>query len=61
MSEPTQTCKLCGRKVIVQPDGRGFPPKIAANKLKKICKASGCSCQPEYMAGIIIGSRPGQL
>lgn len=55
MREPTQTCQLCGRVVVVTPDGRGFPPKIAANRLRRICKANGCTSEPKYRAGLIIG------
>lgn len=58
MTEPVQTCKLCNRSVIVTPDGRGFPPDIARRKLQRICKASGCSCQPAYTAGLALGPRP---
>ena len=38
-SQPTQTCLLCGRQVVVTPDGRGFPPDIAKRKLRKACKS----------------------
>lgn len=54
MFPATQTCALCGRMMIVHPDGRGFPPKIAANKLKKVCKAHGCPSEPVYRAGVHI-------
>jgi hypothetical protein len=57
MSHPRQQCKLCGTTVIVKPDGRGFPPDIAKNKLKKLCKADGCPCEPQYTAGIAFGPR----
>jgi hypothetical protein len=40
------------------PDGRGFPPDIAKRKLRKLCASNGCSCDPVYRAGIIIGPRP---
>jgi hypothetical protein len=52
MSQPIQTCQLCGRQIVVRPDGRGFPPDIAKRKLQKICKANGCPCEPKYRAGI---------
>lgn len=52
MSEPRQTCRLCGRTVIVELDGRGFPPEIAARKLRKACRAEGCPCDPQYRAGV---------
>lgn len=51
-TEPTVTCQLCSRQVVVQPDGRGFPPDIAKRKLRKLCKAAGCPCEPSYLAGI---------
>ncbi len=51
-SEPTQTCQLCGRQVVVTPDGRGFPPKNAERKLRKLCAVNGCPCDPAYSAGI---------
>lgn len=57
MSEPTVTCALCGRSRVVVPDGRGFPPDIAKRKLRKDCQANGCSCDPQYWAGVTIGSR----
>lgn len=52
MSQPTQTCTLCGLVEIVVPDGRGFPPKIAQNRLKKRCAVSGCPSEPVYRAGV---------
>jgi hypothetical protein len=55
MSQPTQTCALCGRSVVVVPDGRGFPPDIAERKLVRACKAAGCKCQPQYLAGLAFG------
>jgi hypothetical protein len=58
VSEPTQTCRLCGRVEIVQPDGRGFPPDIAKRKLRKACKAAGCVCEPAYRAGFSVATRP---
>jgi len=58
MSEPTVTCALCGRRQIVKPDGRGFPPDIAKRALRKECKANGCQSDPQYRAGVIVGPRP---
>jgi hypothetical protein len=58
-SEPRQTCTTCGRSMIVQQDGRGFPPDITKRKLIKACQANGCPCTPSYIAGLIIGPRPG--
>lgn len=55
MSDPRQTCGLCGHIVHVVADGRGFPPDIAKRKLVKWCKANGCPSQPVYRAGIRIG------
>ena len=52
MSEPTQTCQLCGNSVEVDFYARGFPPDAAAKKLKKLCKSQGCPCAPKYRAGI---------
>jgi hypothetical protein len=51
----SQTCKLCNRVVEVVPDGRGFPPKIAENKLRRWCKANGCKCDPQYTPTIRFG------
>lgn len=51
-SEPTQTCQLCGRVVVVRESGRGFPPDTAKRKLQKLCSAAGCPCEPRYRAGI---------
>ncbi len=51
-TEPTQTCQVCGRVVIVKPDGRGFPPDIARRKLERECKADGHKADPKYRAGI---------
>jgi hypothetical protein len=50
-ASPTQTCELCYRSVVVVPDGRGFPPDIAARKLKKECNACDCESKPKYTAG----------
>lgn len=52
MSQPTQTCQLCGQVEVVTPDGRGFPPDIAKRRLKNRCQAQGCPSQPTYLAGI---------
>jgi hypothetical protein len=57
MHEPIQYCQLCGRVVIVYPDGRGFPPRIAKRKLVKACKADGCPCEPKYQAGFLAAIR----
>lgn len=57
-SQPTQTCTLCGRSIVVTPDGRGFPPDIARNKLQKLCRSSGCPCEPRYRAGLVIVRNP---
>lgn len=59
MSEPTQTCELCGRVEVVRPDGRGFPPDIAKRKLRKACNANDCPSAPRYLAGVTFGPRPG--
>jgi hypothetical protein len=56
--EPTVTCRLCGRWLIVVPDGRGFPPGIAKRKLARTCSANGCASDPVYRAGVAIRSRP---
>ena len=58
MTMPTQTCQLCGRAVIVTPDGRGFPPDIAERRLRKLCKPNGCPSSPKYRAGLKIGPPP---
>jgi hypothetical protein len=52
VSDPTQTCSVCGNRETVRPDGRGFPPDIAARKLAKRCTADGHECIPEYRVGI---------
>jgi hypothetical protein len=57
MTQPTQACRLCGRSLVVQPDGRGFPPAITERKLRKQCQAAGCPCEPRYQAGITFGPR----
>ena len=59
-SQPTQTCLLCGRQVVVTPDGRGFPPDIAKRKLRKACKSAGCPSDPQYRAGVQWGLREGR-
>ena len=51
MPGPVQRCDTCGDVQAVMPDGRGFPPNIAKNKLAKRCKAKGHSCVPKYTAG----------
>lgn len=53
-AEPTQTCQVCGGIEIVHPDGRGFPPTIARNRLARRCKAAGHVSQPSYQAGLVI-------
>jgi len=58
MSEPTVTCDQCGRQLIVQPDGRGFPPDTAKRELRKQCRDNGCDGEPQYRAGLQIGKRP---
>lgn len=57
MSEPTQTCEICGRQVAVTPDGRGFPPEIARRKLARLCQAAGHISDPKYRAGLSLGGR----
>jgi hypothetical protein len=52
VSQPTQTCQICGRVEIVTPDGRGFPPDIAKRRLAKLCKADGHVSQPKYLVGM---------
>ena len=59
MSEPVQTCRVCGAVEVVKPDGRGFPPQIAKNRLVKRCKAAGHKCDPQYTAGWVV--RPHHL
>lgn len=51
MSEPTQTCQVCGDVEVVRPDGRGFPPDIAKRRLAKRCREAGHKCEPKYLAG----------
>lgn len=51
MSGPVQTCKVCGQTQAVVPDGRGFPPDIAARKLAKLCREAGHKSEPVYTAG----------
>lgn len=55
MSNPQQTCELCGRVQPVVHDGRGFPPDIAKRKLAKFCKSNGCPSKPRYTAGVQFG------
>jgi len=52
VSQPTVTCQLCQRSLVVTPDGRGFPPDIAKRKLRKLCQAAGCDSKPQYRAGL---------
>lgn len=52
MSEPTQTCSLCGRVEVVRPYFRSFPPDAAKRRLQKACAAAGCKCAPQYLAGL---------
>lgn len=54
MSEPVQTCKLCGTQVEVDFYARGFPPDAAVKKLKRLCNSQGCPCDPQYTAGLDI-------
>jgi len=53
-AQPTQTCQVCGRVLVVQHDGRGFPPDITRRKLEKLCRAAGHKALPQYRAGILI-------
>jgi hypothetical protein len=53
-TSPVQTCQACGDFEIVKPDGRGFPPDIAKNRLKKRCEAKGCAHNITYRAGLRI-------
>lgn len=48
---PVQTCNTCQDYEIVKPDGRGFPPDIAKNRLRKRCEAKGCEHNISYRAG----------
>lgn len=52
MSEPRQTCLVCGDYEVVRPDGRGFPPDIAKRRLAKRCKAAGHTSKPKYSVGL---------
>jgi hypothetical protein len=52
MTGPVQTCLVCGDREVVRLDGRGFPPTIALNRLKKRCMAAGHKCEPQYTAGL---------
>jgi hypothetical protein len=62
MTEPSQTCAVCGDTETVRPDGRGFPPDIAKRKLAKRCRVAGHRCDPQYRAGVTISARvEGQL
>jgi hypothetical protein len=55
MSQPTQTCRICGLVEVVRMDGRGFPPDIAKRRLRKRCEAAGCPSDPHYLAGFQLG------
>ena len=57
MGEPAYTCKLCGRRQVVSPYVRGYPPDVARRKLVVWCKAHGCESEPEYLAGMMLGLR----
>lgn len=52
MSEPTQTCSVCGDSVTVVQTGRGYPPEIAKRKLAKRCQAAGHRPAITYRAGV---------
>lgn len=52
MREPTITCVLCGNVEVVHLTGRGYPPEMARKRLKARCKADGCPCQAQYLAGV---------
>lgn len=52
MSEPSQTCKTCGRFEIVRLSDRGFPPDRAKGRLVKRCAEAGHQSKPIYLAGI---------
>lgn len=51
-SEPRQTCRTCGRCVIVVQTNRGFPPEVAKTKLRKLCATAGHDSDPQYAAGV---------
>lgn len=51
---PIQTCRTCKGFEVVKPDGRGFPPDIAKNKLKKRCEEKGCQHDIVYRAGYLV-------
>lgn len=55
MSEPTQTCTVCGDVEVVRPSGRRFPPDLAADRLAARCAAKGHESVPVYRAGISFG------
>lgn len=59
--QPTYTCGVCGRTMVVRPDGRGFPPDITKRKLIRECADNGHKAEPRYQAGIIIGGPPGAM
>lgn len=52
MTAPMQRCQVCGDCEVAQPDGRGFPPEIAKNRLAKRCASKGHQCEPQYSVGI---------
>jgi len=54
VTEPTQTCRVCGRVVVVDFYARGFPPDAAKRKLVRLCKADGHKADPQYLAGYAI-------
>lgn len=58
MTQPTQTCTLCGRVMVVMMDGRGFLPDITKRNLVKACKAAGCPSAPVYQAGFSFWGEP---
>lgn len=49
---PTVACQICGRVLVVRPDGRGFPPAIAKRRLARYCAEAGHVSDPKYLAGI---------
>ena len=52
MSEPTMTCQVCGRSMVVHQDGRGFPPDITRRKIAKLCLVDGHIAETAYRAGV---------
>lgn len=62
--EPRQTCRTCGRYVVVNTAASGFPPDAAKRKLRKLCKANGHESDPQYTAGVtlaIVGEQGPEL